>query len=226
MVWRHSHEQEYDVLIEEYIKRRKKVDELLQKVEHTKKDILRKSILYLLSKILFCLILCILLGVSIALFLKVHPIVAIILLVSGASLIINNWTLSSKARERALKRSSDIIQPKEEEAEHAKNGVEGWYRHQCEIFPSYPPDWDERRKQVLERDRHHCVECGYPDGFKRRSRELHIHHKISLSDGGNNSLENLITLCHICHRGIDSKHKGVRKLNKAPRGRYRRYRRY
>lgn len=78
-------------------------------------------------------------------------------------------------------------------------------------FHTYPKDWNDRRNKVLKRDNHSCQNCGYPDGFKRRSRELHIHHIKSLALGGTNSLENLITLCHICHKQVGHKHNLVRK---------------
>jgi len=83
-------------------------------------------------------------------------------------------------------------------------------------WAGYPPDWSQRRSAVLSRDGNKCLQCGYPDGFKRRSRELHVHHRVPVSRGGTHSLDNLVTLCHICHRGLDSAHSGVRKM-RAPR---------
>ena len=67
-------------------------------------------------------------------------------------------------------------------------------------FTGYPPDWDERRKAVKQRDQYRCTQCGWPDGSKRRARNLHVHHAVPLLKGGDNSLENLATLCHVCHR--------------------------
>jgi len=93
-------------------------------------------------------------------------------------------------------------------------------RQHCDTFPSYPADWDERRRFVLQRDNHTCTSCGYPHGFRRLVRELHIHHKVSLSDGGNNEPSNLTTLCHVCHRKVDGKHATVRKLNHGRRRRW------
>lgn len=82
----------------------------------------------------------------------------------------------------------------------------------CETYSSYPPDWQNRCEKVKARDGYKCTACGYPEGFRRRSRELHVHHSIALSDGGTNDLNNLVTLCHICHRKVDKKHAGVRKM--------------
>lgn len=79
----------------------------------------------------------------------------------------------------------------------------------------YPPDWDLRRYDVHMRDGYACTECGWPNGFKVRRRELHVHHIIPVSRGGDSSLDNLITLCHICHSKVDSLHKVVRPLTRA-----------
>jgi 5-methylcytosine-specific restriction endonuclease McrA len=48
------------------------------------------------------------------------------------------------------------------------------------------------RTSVLNRDKHKCVECGSKKG-------LHIHHKKHRSKGGTDDLENLMTLCELCH---------------------------
>lgn len=57
----------------------------------------------------------------------------------------------------------------------------------------YPDDWDDRRKQVLERDRYECQECG------ATNRTLHVHHITPISEGGGHRLSNLEALCESCH---------------------------
>lgn len=69
-----------------------------------------------------------------------------------------------------------------------------------ESFKDYPPDWNERRYIVKKRDDWSCAKCGWPSGSRRLARNLHVHHIIPLSEGGDNALSNLITLCHVCHR--------------------------
>jgi hypothetical protein len=67
----------------------------------------------------------------------------------------------------------------------------------------YPPDWDERRALVRERD-HCCKKCGKCSFMLD---QFHVHHKIPLSQGGSNKIENLILLCDKCHKrihGVDS----------------------
>ncbi len=91
-----------------------------------------------------------------------------------------------------------------------------WLHH-----PTYPPDWDQRRAEVLESDGYACTSCGWPEGFRRKARELHVHHVTPLSEGGDHSASNLTTLCHICHRGIDSRHNRVRRTSAGKRRRRR-----
>jgi len=47
-------------------------------------------------------------------------------------------------------------------------------------------------KQVLERDGWRCRKCGSLEN-------LQIHHKMKRSQLGNDSLDNLVTLCVHCH---------------------------
>jgi 5-methylcytosine-specific restriction endonuclease McrA len=47
-------------------------------------------------------------------------------------------------------------------------------------------------KRVLERDGWRCRKCGALEN-------LQIHHKIKRSQQGNDSLDNLVTLCTYCH---------------------------
>lgn len=56
----------------------------------------------------------------------------------------------------------------------------------------YPADWPSRSAEVRKRDGYACVRCG-------ATRELHVHHRVALSDGGTHDLTNLVTLCSRCH---------------------------
>lgn len=49
------------------------------------------------------------------------------------------------------------------------------------------------KQKVRERDENRCVRCGSED-------ELHVHHVIPWSKGGEHKPENLATLCGECHR--------------------------
>jgi len=58
-----------------------------------------------------------------------------------------------------------------------------------------PEAYRELRNRVLERDGWRCQQCG-------RSTNLHVHHLRSRSKLGNDTCENLITLCVDCHRAV------------------------
>lgn len=66
----------------------------------------------------------------------------------------------------------------------------------------YGINWEVLRQTVLDRDSYQCQEgdgyCGGP---------LQIHHRVPISRGGSNSLDNLITLCYYHH---SRKHKHMR----------------
>jgi len=56
-------------------------------------------------------------------------------------------------------------------------------------------NWHSIRAIVLNRDNHTCQDCG-------NINELTVHHKIPWEQSGDDSLENLITICKECHRKI------------------------
>ena len=51
---------------------------------------------------------------------------------------------------------------------------------------------NETRKRVYRRDNYRCALCD-------SSRYIQIHHYCPRGQGGNDSVENLITLCSVCH---------------------------
>lgn len=57
----------------------------------------------------------------------------------------------------------------------------------------YPSNWNELRKKIYKRDHFACQKCG------KKNTRLHVHHKVSLSSGGTNRMDNLTTLCKKCH---------------------------
>ena len=73
-----------------------------------------------------------------------------------------------------------------------------------DFFLTYPPDWDERKNEVISSDGEDCAECG---GW----RNLHLHHITPLSRGGSNKISNLELLCEDCH----SKEHGGRDFSGA-----------
>ena len=66
---------------------------------------------------------------------------------------------------------------------------------------TYPPDWDQRRRRVYERDNYTCQNCGI-EGGPAGDAELHAHHVVPLEKEGSNELSNLKTLCAKCHEAV------------------------
>ena len=67
-------------------------------------------------------------------------------------------------------------------------------------------EWLNLQRQVFERDNFKCRHCK----GKLKSYELHGHHLIHREYGGEDTLENVVTLCQICHKDY---HKGKITLN-------------
>jgi len=61
------------------------------------------------------------------------------------------------------------------------------------------------RNQIQERDKGRCQECGLKVG-KETGLEGHVHHIVPKSDGGEDRIDNLITLCFLCHATKILKH--------------------
>ena len=85
---------------------------------------------------------------------------------------------------------------------------EPWFESYCEKHapPKRGGSADKRgsggarralRRQTLMRDKHTCQSCGVQD---YTGRTLHADHVVPLSRGGENSIENLSTLCVPCHK--------------------------
>lgn len=75
-------------------------------------------------------------------------------------------------------------------------------------------EWKHIRNLVLDRDGHKCRTCG----AKETERELHVHHSTyeHIYDELNH-LDDLITLCSVCHRGLHNKYnfKRFKKPNQS-----------
>jgi len=66
-----------------------------------------------------------------------------------------------------------------------------------DLWWDYPPDWWDRRQEVMARDRL-CRECGRRMSGSRFP--FHVHHVVPLSSPeATHKSENLVLLCEICH---------------------------
>lgn len=65
---------------------------------------------------------------------------------------------------------------------------------------------DSVRGEVLRRDEYKCTKCGWAHGDFNRSdpRHLELHHVKPHAEGGENTTDNLITLCTVCHDVVHS----------------------
>lgn len=66
------------------------------------------------------------------------------------------------------------------------------------------------RRRVLARDGHRCAARGCGS-----THHLEIHHRVPVSRGGTNHPENLVVLCHACHRSL---HEIARRRGRSSRG--------
>lgn len=69
------------------------------------------------------------------------------------------------------------------------------------------------RRLVMARDGHRCQGpgCGH-------TRFLEIHHRIPAALGGRTEMENLVTLCSGCHRGLHQREEELQVANRDPLG--------
>ena len=61
-------------------------------------------------------------------------------------------------------------------------------------WPGYPPFWEYLRQVIIDRDKGRCQVSGCPSRV-----ELHIHHTVPVSQGGEHIPTNLIALCSFHH---------------------------
>lgn len=66
--------------------------------------------------------------------------------------------------------------------------------------------FENTKVMILNRDNYTCQHCK----GKHKDSKLEVHHIIYRSQGGSNEQDNLITLCHACHKNL---HDGKIKLN-------------
>jgi hypothetical protein len=94
--------------------------------------------------------------------------------------------------EQELRQKSEKIQAEIRAVSKEKLCAEVGLTQIYDLFLTYPPDFEERKKRVAARDGERCSNCGAGDG-------LHLHHIKPLSGGGSNELSNLTLLCGRCH---------------------------
>ncbi len=69
----------------------------------------------------------------------------------------------------------------------------------------YGPSWEYYRKKAIKRDFEKCFLCGlsreaHPMIYKQG---INVHHVKPRGEGGSNKCKNTITVCKVCHNGIE-----------------------
>jgi 5-methylcytosine-specific restriction endonuclease McrA len=79
------------------------------------------------------------------------------------------------------------------------------------VWPSYPPDWEERSSHIKKKFKNTCQKCSYSPRFKKngkfykKSRLMDVHHIVHLKNGGSHVEQNLTLLCRKCHENLHGK---------------------
>ena len=75
---------------------------------------------------------------------------------------------------------------------------------------NYGENWTSLASKCKQRDNYSCVKCGFYSPPPNQER-LHADHRLPISKGGRNVLNNLVCLCASCH-SKKTKNKGFSKL--------------
>ena len=62
-------------------------------------------------------------------------------------------------------------------------------------LPSWPPDWEERRQEIIRQNSSVCSHCD-------EETDVYLLHDIPIFEGGTNELDNLTLICAECYRGM------------------------
>jgi hypothetical protein len=100
--------------------------------------------------------------------------------------------LFSEARRLGVAQSKELLVSRIEDVRRTIRETKDILRQIHDVWPDYPPDWEERRELVRARDKYACMECG---GNNR----LQLHHRRAIREGGTHRIDNLILLCELCH---------------------------
>ena len=104
---------------------------------------------------------------------------------------------------KAENRTPIVIPKREEQIAVSKKPKKRHYTDNSKHKAQNQKYYKFMREIALERDERKCAECGY-------SQQNVVHHIIKRADGGTDDINNLITLCPICHA---NKHKGEAVYN-------------
>jgi 5-methylcytosine-specific restriction endonuclease McrA len=101
----------------------------------------------------------------------------------------------SEARRASIVQRKQSLATRIQEARAEAQSIKVILVRIHDVWPGYPPDWDERRALVSDRDNYSCVECGVGN-------TLQLHHRRPIRQGGTHRLDNLVLLCASCHSNV------------------------
>ena len=123
----------------------------------------------------------------------------------------NILSLFSEGYRRRLEKAKRITEERIERLNAEIDALNTQISGIHDIWPGYPPDWRERQDKIRDRDNYSCTECGV------EARQLHLHHRRPIRQGGTHRLDNLVLLCAECHSeahgGKEFKYKGPQDVN-------------
>ena len=94
-----------------------------------------------------------------------------------------------------------------------KHAGEAFNRHWgYQKGPNY--GFSNTKAMVLSRDGHTCQCCK----GKRKDTKLEVHHIIYRSNGGRDDADNLVTLCHTCHKAVHNNDVTINQKGKVKSG--------
>lgn len=116
----------------------------------------------------------------------------------------------SEGRRRRILRQKQALKERVQQTRERLQATKANLVQIHDVWSSYPPDWDERRSLVRDRNNYGCAECGVGD-------MLHLHHRRPIRQGGTHRLDNLVVLCASCHSeahgGKEFKYKGPQDVD-------------
>lgn len=104
--------------------------------------------------------------------------------------IAGNYSASSPNKKREIERKREETSDKW----RLKMEKEAMKQYKERVY------YSEIRRDVLERDYHTCQICK-----KMGNSSFHVHHILKRRHGGEDYLDNLITVCPSCHKQADTK---------------------
>jgi hypothetical protein len=104
-----------------------------------------------------------------------------------------SWLSGRAIDKEALRNEQQSALARSNEHRYTQQSLEYALSELYDYWPTYPPDWDLRRRKLVEARGRSCSRCG------RQKGDMHAHHRVPVSKGGHHKPDNLELLCSKCH---------------------------